>query len=124
MEPLYSLFDKIKEKPGMYLGYASVSNLYMFLCGYEYSHEQLNIPLTEAEEEFQEFQPWLQERFDVKTSASWARIILLYAVNEEEGFNTFFELLEEFKRDRATRIKLEESQVKNRQPEFINGGVV
>ena len=39
MEPLYSLLDKIKEKPGMYLGYASVSNLYMFLCGYEYSQE-------------------------------------------------------------------------------------
>lgn len=104
MENLYSLLDQIKDKPGIYLGYASVSNLYMFLCGYEYSHEQLNIPLSEAEAEFHEFQPWLQERFGVKTSASWARIILLYAVNEEEGFNTFFELLEEFKRDRAINL--------------------
>ncbi|WP_354635752.1 hypothetical protein [Planktothricoides raciborskii] len=67
------------------------------------NHAQLNISLSEEEAEFQEFQPWLQERFGVKTSASWARIILLYAINEEEGFNTFFDLLEEFKFDRATQ---------------------
>jgi len=103
METLYKLLDKIKHNPGLYIDYSSVTNLYMFLCGYEYSHAQLNISLSEEEAEFQEFQPWLQERFGVKTSASWARIILLYAINEEEGFNTFFDLLEEFKCDRATQ---------------------
>ncbi len=99
MTQLYDLLDKIREKPGMYLGYPSVSNLFMFLCGYNQSHEDLEIPLTKQEEEFQEFQPWLQKRFNLSTSASWARIILLYTTNEETGFSMFFELLEEFRQE-------------------------
>ena len=68
----------------------------MFLCGYEYSRQELNIPITDEEIQFQEFQPWLQKRFGLNTSASWARIILLYAIDETDGFNTFFDLLQEF----------------------------
>lgn len=99
MTQLYDLLNKIREKPGMYLGYPSVSNLFMFLCGYNQSHADLDIPLTEQEEEFQEFQPWLQKRFNLSTSASWARIIMLYTTNEETGFSMFFELLEEFRQE-------------------------
>ncbi|MFB2876489.1 hypothetical protein [Floridanema aerugineum] len=40
-----------------------------------------------------EFQPWLQKRFAVNTSASWAKIILLYSGNETHGFEMFFDLL-------------------------------
>ncbi len=100
MTQLYDLLNKIREKPGLYLGYPSVSNLFMFLCGYNQSQEDLDIPITEQEEEFQEFQPWLQKKFNLSTSASWARIILLYTTNEETGFTMFFELLEEVRGER------------------------
>ncbi|HBY76035.1 MAG TPA: hypothetical protein DEG47_03275, partial [Cyanobacteria bacterium UBA11148] len=43
-----------------------------------------------------EFQPWIQKRFNVQTVNSWAKIILLYSVDEKEAFTYFFKLLDEF----------------------------
>ncbi|PSB05264.1 hypothetical protein [Merismopedia glauca] len=96
MLPLYDLLKKIQEKPGLYIGYPSISNLFMFLCGYQYSLQELQLPISEQEQEFQKFQPWLQEKFQVKTSASWAKIILLFSTDEDRAFTSFFDLLEEF----------------------------
>jgi hypothetical protein len=58
MLSLFEGLDKIKAKPGLYLGHPSVSNLLMSLNGYEFAREQFGIELTEAEERFHdEFQP-------------------------------------------------------------------
>ncbi|NJR59663.1 MAG: hypothetical protein HC769_12940 [Cyanobacteria bacterium CRU_2_1] len=97
MTDLYDLLERIKHKPGLYIGHASVSNLFMFLCGYKYSRRDLGILVSEQEQEFHEFQPWLQKRFNVNTSASWAQIILLFTGEESRAFITFFDLLEEFR---------------------------
>lgn len=96
MSNMYDLLKKIQKNPGMYIGYPSVSNLFMFLCGYEIAYQELNIPISAQEEEFNEFQTWLQKKFNLSTSASWARIILLYSIDERDGFDRFFELFDEF----------------------------
>ncbi len=96
MIEIYDLLQKVKEKPGMYIGHPSVSNLFMFLCGYQHCLHELSIPESEQELEFREFQPWLQEKLKLSTSASWAKIILLYSSDDRDGFNKFFELLTEF----------------------------
>ncbi len=100
MTELYDLLNKIQQKPGMYIGCPSVSDLFMFLCGYQYAHQNMGNPITEQENEFHEFQPWLQKRFGVSTSASWARIILLYSGDEADGLKNFFDLLTEFRNER------------------------
>ena len=96
MHDLYDLLYAIKEKPAMYLGTPSVSSLFMFLIGYNFARREQGIPITAQEQTFLEFQPWLQQRFSLSTSASWARIILLYAADEAQGFSLFFDLLTEF----------------------------
>lgn len=96
MISFYQLLLKIKEKPGLYIGYPSVSDLFMFLCGYRRACQDMGLPLSEEEREFHQFQPWLQQRFSVTTSASWAKIILLYAGSEPQAFEMFFDLFEEF----------------------------
>jgi hypothetical protein len=97
MSGLYEVLQKIHSKPGMYIGSASVSDLFMFVVGYEFARGELEIESTEWEDNFHEnFQPWLQQRFHVSTSNSWAKIIMLYCVNEKEGFESFFKLLDEF----------------------------
>lgn len=110
MVDIYDLLHKVKEKPGMYIGYPSVSNLFMFLCGYQHCLQEVDIPQSQQELEFREFQPWLQEKFKVSTSASWAKIILLYSNDERDGFTKFFELLEEFlhRQHNSTNVALEE----------------
>ncbi len=91
------LLQQIKKKPGLYIGNASISNLYMFLTGYQFARRQLNIPTSIEEQEFQHFQPWLQEKFGVQTSQSWSQIILFYSANEQDAFERFFNLLHEFR---------------------------
>jgi hypothetical protein len=97
MSRLFEILQKIKAKPGMYIGRASVSDLFMFLVGYKTALRELKIESTQEEMDFyREFQPWLQQKYHVSTSNSWANIIMLYCVNEKEGFESFFKLLDEF----------------------------
>jgi hypothetical protein len=46
MSKLYEVLDKIKERPGMYIGRSSVSDLFMFLVGYGFARNELKIELT------------------------------------------------------------------------------
>jgi len=97
MTNLYDLLQKIQAKPGMYIGSPNINDLLIFLCGYQHACEEMGLTETEQETEFAQFQPWLQARFGVNTSASWARIILLYSSDEADAFKNFFELLSEFR---------------------------
>ncbi|NJM74390.1 MAG: hypothetical protein HC862_32525 [Scytonema sp. RU_4_4] len=97
MSPLFEMLKKIKARPGLYIGRASVSDLFMFIIGYRTAREELSIEPTETELDFYgEFQPWLQKRLKMTTSNSWARMIEFGCGNEKDGFERFFELLDEF----------------------------
>ncbi|MEG4999865.1 hypothetical protein [Microcoleus sp. B4-D4] len=110
MTKLYELLDRIQKKPGMYIGSPSISNLFMFLCGYQHARDLLETPFTEQEEEFAKFQPWLQKRFAVNTSASWAKVILFYSTDESQAFDTFFDLLQEFIKDKYPLDKVDDNK--------------
>lgn len=98
MSGVYEILAKIQAKPGMYIGRPSVSDLFMFLVGYECSRSELGIENTEEEEDFYgEFQPWLQKKLGITTVSSWAKMIMLYCHDEKAGFEKFFNLLSEFK---------------------------
>jgi hypothetical protein len=69
----------------------------MFLAGYKTAQQQFGIPLTEQESNFyREFQPWLQHRLGMTTSRSWAKMLEFRSINQQEVFETFFRLLDEF----------------------------
>ena len=100
---LFEILEKIKVRPGMYIGRASVSDLFIFLGGYKTARRELGIELTEKEAEFcKEFHNFIERTYKLHTSNSWAKIIMLYCNDEKAGFKKFFELLEEFKnRDKS-----------------------
>jgi hypothetical protein len=103
---LFELLQKIEKNSGMYLGRQSVSDLFMFLAGYEFARSQINEELTQAEEEFyNEFQPWLQQKLGVRSVTSWAKLIMLSCHDEKTGFEMFFKFLREFQvRDRVKEV--------------------
>jgi hypothetical protein len=111
MSGLFEILKKVEARPGMYIGCASISNLFMFLAGYKTARRELGIEPNQEETEFyREFQSWIQKRFNVQTVNSWAKIILLYSVDEKEGFNYFFKLLDEFlKREKNGAIEKEDA---------------
>jgi hypothetical protein len=103
MNTLFDLLEKIKTKPGLYLGNASISSLRMFILGYRFARSELSITHTEAESDFyKNFQPWLQNRLSIRTVNSWDKIILLTCIDEKAAFDYFFQLLNEFRqRDKS-----------------------
>jgi hypothetical protein len=96
MTNIYQLIDRIKKRPGMYLGKPSIIRLKAFLDGYMGARQDLGFPLTEQEEKFNHFQEWIQTRFKITSSHSWADIILFYSADEKEALNQFFELFDQF----------------------------
>lgn len=105
MLELFQVLEQIKSNPGLYLGRPSVSDLLMFLNGYEFARTQLGIELTEAEERFyDEFQPWLQQKLGVTSVTSWAKLIMLSCHDEKAGFERFFQFLDEFAEQKLSAI--------------------
>jgi hypothetical protein len=97
MAGLFELLDKIRVKPGLYIGGASVTDLFMFIGGYKTAQHEFGIPMTEAEKRFYRgFQPWLQQRLGMTTSRSWAKMLEFRSINQQEAFESFFERLDEF----------------------------
>ncbi|MBE9120121.1 hypothetical protein IQ269_04700 [Tychonema sp. LEGE 07199] len=92
----YQLLDKIKARPALYLGKRSIFSLQAFLDGYTCACRQLGIPVTEQEQEFAEFQDWIEKQFNQQSTRSWARIILFYSEDESQALDTFFQLFEDF----------------------------
>ena len=105
MTNLYETLQQIKEAPGMYLGRPSVSDLFMFLVGYEFARTEMGAELDEDEELFYDsFQPWLQQRLGVKSVTSWAKLIMLSCHDEKAGFDKFFLLLDEFRKQAEQKV--------------------
>ncbi|YAF94973.1 MAG: hypothetical protein AB3A66_20670 [Nodularia sp. CChRGM 3473] len=106
MSALFNLLERIKTKPGLYLGTTSITNLRMFILGYRFSRSELGIANTDTESDFyKNFQPWLQNRLSIHTVNAWDKIILLTCIDEKAAFDYFFQLLDEFiQRDKSQDI--------------------
>jgi hypothetical protein len=95
-EYLYDLLDRVKQRPGMYLGKVSLTRLKMLLMGYSMSRGELGLQLTQQEKQFAKFQQWIQTKYQINSSEGWESIILSQAEDEKLAFDLFFELFEEF----------------------------
>ena len=106
MNTIFDLLEEIEQNPGLYIGHPSVNALFMFLNGYELARSRMNVTLTVEEEAFyDEFQPWLQQKLEVRSVTSWAKLIMLSCHDERTGFEKFFELLAEFRQsDKAVQL--------------------
>ena len=106
MSNIFELLEKIEQKPGLYIGTASVTALRQFLVGYKFARQEMGILPTEEELDFyQEFQPWLQIYFSIQTANSWDTILLFKSVEGKAAFVYFFRLLREFRnRDKSQDI--------------------
>ena len=89
----------------MYLGTSSITRLDMLLRGCSLARREVDVEPTKAEGEFEGFQAWIQEKYEIKSNQSWAKIILFYSMDETEALERFFELYEEyFNRNKSSEI--------------------
>jgi hypothetical protein len=93
---LYDLLERIRKRPSMYLGQASITHLRACLSGYNLARRELGIAATEQDQSFLEFQDWIRQKFRVTSEQSWDKIILFYCEDERGALEKFFQLWEEF----------------------------
>lgn len=99
MTNFYTLLQKIKTRPPLYLGSYSITSLHSFLSGYILAKLELNVPQTEEEREFDKFQSWIEAKFNTRGTHSWAKIILFHSMDERDALDHFFKLFDEFVKD-------------------------
>ena len=102
---LFEILAKIKARPGLYIGRPSVSDLFMFLVGYKTARRELGIePAAEEMRFYREFHQFIEKKYNLHTSNAWAKIIMLYCLDENQGFERFFQLLEEFQQPQSQEV--------------------
>ena len=102
---LYKLLQKIRDRPGLYLGEKSLIYLYYLILGYEDRAFETDPNYHDCLDGFDEFVYSYYYDQPIGTR-SWKRFILDNTNTQEEAFDEFYELLDEF-------IKQNESNQEN-----------
>ena len=101
MDILYEKLKKIKIKPEMYLGKKSLTLLKVYIDGY--IDRQFEINNTYATSKFWHFSEYVQKYYKIKFNRNWEKIINFFTTNDEEAFDKFFELLDEYLKTEETK---------------------
>ncbi|MEP0896976.1 MULTISPECIES: hypothetical protein [Leptolyngbya] len=96
MLDLFDLIHNIEKRPAMYLGQLDITHLSAFLSGYFFARRQSGIPETLQEQQFAEFQAWVEQKFNVTYSQPWEKIIRFFSPDETASLQQFFILFNEF----------------------------
>lgn len=104
---MYSLFDQVEEKPGLFLRCKSLTALRDFISGFEWGVYQMQHACWQEgrERSFSEFLAWCQHHKGM--SGGWFAALSSRAKNEEAGFDEFYRLLKEYRSKKPNlRFKL------------------
>lgn len=89
---IIELIFEIEKRPALYISKNYLSCLKAFLDGWlmnEANSEKNSSVLSEL-------QIWIQKKYNIHTSQSWADIIIFYSTDESEALHNFFALFHEF----------------------------
>jgi hypothetical protein len=92
MDSIRTLIKEIRKRPELYVGQKSLSLIQAYIYGW-LNRDEENVSDSHL---IGAFQKWIQEKYKIKSTQSWARIILFYSQDERMALNNFFELFEEF----------------------------
>lgn len=94
MKTLQDALIKIKQNPNEYIGKKSIERLKCFIDGYLIC--QMNEDICSYPEWPGKFMLYLQEKYDEKRCIGVSSIIRQITLSDEEAFEKYYELLEEF----------------------------
>jgi hypothetical protein len=106
------LLPEIKKRPTLYLSRYSIFDFQSFYYGYDFATNQLGLPKSEKDQEFEQFLSWLRARYKIETTQSWASLILFHSVDERDALDRMFDLWEKFQTcDRASVVEQNHNQI-------------
>jgi Trp operon repressor len=101
------LLLEIKKRPTLYLSRYSIFDFQSFYYGYDLARNQLNLPKTSSEQDFEEFLSWIRSRYNLQTTQSWASLILFHSVDERDALDRLFDLWEKFQNQNKSQALIE-----------------
>ncbi|MEH2209057.1 hypothetical protein [Nostoc sp.] len=115
MKELFTLLQKIKENPVIYIDKPSITYLRSFLSGYIDS--LITLGFTDINScGIEGFQESVQERAKTNLTQSWAGILIFSCGSDRNAFYSFFELFEKFiKQKNDSKIQGSEDVLRLRQ---------
>jgi len=116
MNKIYNMLEKIREMPGLYLGKKSLEALFYFWNGYSWGSDveawermtNLNffdnyeeavrcMSIRHSSTDWSEFNKYVHTHYNQNVGAMGATMLILENSNsDEDAFDTFFELLDDF----------------------------
>lgn len=98
MDALAELLDEMRGRVPKYVGSNSIVRFAAYLRGYR---DAMRVREGGRESiDLREFQLSVEKRFNMKVSRAWEDIILFHSLDDSEAMNTFWELMDKFRRDR------------------------
>ncbi|APW59086.1 hypothetical protein [Paludisphaera borealis] len=105
LKGFYGLLESVRERPGIYLGHKSLQRFDSWLHGYRHARWGLGIAQTSEEQEFDEFDAFVQRKYDWRDVGGWAAKIAYYHCDDADAFDEFFKLLDEFREENRPRSR-------------------
>ena len=100
-----SILNRIKERPGMYLGCKSLTALSHFMRGYHEACCSNNFDNNMELQIPKNFYDWCAYRTHFEESTSgWCNMICSVTNSEESAFDYFFKLLDEYKLRKPNKV--------------------
>jgi len=99
MSPILSLLKEMRGRLGMYVGSPSITLLAAFLRGYDLAVYKIRGGTLDSF--LPEFREWIYQHFR-SNQYTWEETILLHSENEADAVKRFWELLDEFLKERQT----------------------
>ncbi len=100
MNSIFELLALIKKRPTMYISQYSISCLKAYIDGWYFRDYDSVIDA----EIFGNFQDWIQKRFGISSTQSWASIILFYSQDEYTALKDFFILFDEYMQEAQPNV--------------------
>jgi hypothetical protein len=103
------LLPEIKKRPTLYLSRYSIFDFQSFYYGYDLARNQLGLPKSEKDQDFEQFLEYLRAKYNIETTQSWASLILFYSGDERDALDRLFDLWEKFQKNDHDLSKLAHS---------------
>src|SRR5690349_13467989 len=97
-DSIYDVLAPIRRKAGLFIGDPELTRLHAFIVGYLCGLSRSGYRLRVEAPDFDGFHDWIAHRLGYSSHVSgWYKMIRGRCASEQEAFDRFYELLDEFR---------------------------
>ena len=116
----YACLDRIRENPALYLGDKLFCALGPWIWGYNSGRRDAGLEMSDEEIEFRGFHEFVRKKYGLApTSHGWQSRIRYMFVSDENAFDEFFRLLDEFRESKRRAREREAKRAAKAEKEKI-----